>query len=340
MNLNHFEHLSNLPGVSGDEGAVSDYITAHLLGYDFFEDTLGNIIVRIKGKKSSPKTILLAPHMDEIGFIVTSITEDGYLKFAPIGGIDRRVVIGKEVQVGKGKIAGVIGLKPVHLSSPDERKRAPKWDELYIDIGAKNKAEVEHLVSLGDTVAFATEVFSMGDLFAGKAIDDRLGCAILLSLLDEPLPVDVTLAFTVQEELGLRGARTALQQIKPDVALIIEATTAADLDGVPREKAVCELGAGVVIPFMDSGTVYDRALYAEATTLAETLDIPWQTKTIIAGATDAAEIQRFGAGVQVLGLAVPVRNIHTGYNVLDPRDAEHLLHLTRAFLTDLGEKFV
>ena len=339
MILNHFEHLCNLSSVSGDETAVQDDITAHLLGHDFFEDTLGNIIVRVKGKKTSKKTILLAAHMDEIGFIVTSITEDGYLKFSPIGGIDRRVVIGKEVQVGKNKLAGVIGLKPVHLSSPDERKRAPKWEELYIDIGATDKAEAERLVRLGDTVSFATAGFPMGDLFAGKAIDDRLGCAILLSLLDEPLPVDVTLAFTVQEELGLRGVRTALQQIKPDVALIIEATTAADLDAVPREKAVCELGAGVVIPFMDSGTVYDRELYAAATALAETLDIPWQTKSIIAGATDAAEIQRFGAGVQVLGLAAPVRNIHTGYNVLDPRDAEHLLHLTRAFLTDLGENF-
>ena len=339
MNLNHFEYLCSLSGVSGDEGAVQNYITAHLLGYDFFEDTLGNIIVRVKGEKPSSKTILLAAHMDEIGFIVTNITDEGYLKFAAIGGIDRRVVIGKEVSVGQNKVAGVIGLKPVHLSTPDERKRAPKWDELYIDIGASDKTSAEALVSLGDTAVFATDGLAMGDLFAGKAIDDRLGCAILLSLLDAPLPVDVTLVFTVQEELGLRGAKTALQQIKPDVALIIEATTAADLDGVPREKAVCELGAGVVIPFMDSGTVYDRALYAAVTALAETLDIPWQTKTIIAGATDAAEIQRFGAGVQVLGLAAPVRNIHTGYNVLDPRDAEHLLCLTRAFLTDLGDKF-
>lgn len=337
--INHLEHLCNLHGVSGSEQAVRDYIISHITPHDYTVDTLGNVIVQVKGQTSTRKRILLAAHMDEIGFIVTNITEQGYLKFAPIGGIDRRVVIGKTVEIGPNKVAGVIGLKPVHLSTADERKRAPKWDELYMDIGAKSKEQAEALVSLGDPAVFAQKSFQMGNLFSAKAIDDRLGCAILLSLLETPLAVDVTLVFSVQEELGLRGIQTALPQVNPDIALIIEATTAADLDGVADEKTVCKLGAGVVIPFMDSGTIYDKTLYAKVTKLAREKNIPWQTKSIVAGATDAAEIQRFGSGVQVLGLAAGVRNIHTPANVLHLEDAVHLLELTKAFLEQLGDEF-
>ena len=337
--IKHLQHLCNLPGVSGNEQAVRNYMIDHVMPHDYKVDTLGNVIVQVKGEKPAKKTVLLAAHMDEIGFIITSITQEGTLKFAPIGGIDRRVVLGKKVRIGNNGIAGIIGLKPVHLSTADERKVAPKWEALYIDIGASSKEEAQEQIRLGDTGVFAGEGFQMGSLFSAKAIDDRLGCAILLSLLEKPLPMDVTMVFTVQEELGLRGAKTAVQQVKPDVALIIETTTAADLEGVPEEKTVCKLGSGVVIPFMDSGTVYDRKLYEEATKLAQVENIPWQTKTVIAGATDAAEIQRFGSGVQVLGLAAPVRNIHTAYNVLNLDDAGHLLAFTEKFLEHMGEKW-
>jgi len=334
--LNHLQALTALPGVSGDEGAVRDYIIDHITPHSFTVDALGNVIVTVKVARTIGKTVMLAAHMDEVGFIVTNFTEEGYLRFTEVGAIDRRVIVGKRVLIGKDKVPGIIGMKPVHLASKDEQSRVPEYSALYIDIGVSNKEAAMARVSLGDTAVFDSPSFEMGSSIAARAIDDRVGCAVLLQLLEEPLPIDVTLVFTVQEEIGLRGAQAASFAVKPDIAFTLEGTTAADLPGVPSEKQVCQLGKGVVIPFMDRGTVYDRELYAEVTALAERLDIPWQTKTLVAGGTDAAMIQRSGSGARVLGLAAPVRNLHTGYNVANMTDLDHLLALTRAILADLG----
>jgi len=288
-----------------------------------------------KGAKSPDKPLLLAAHMDEVGFIVTSITADGFLKFATVGGIDRRVIVGKRVRVGSAGVLGIIGMCPVHLSKAEDRKRVPEVSELYIDIGAPDAEAANAKISRGDTVCFDAPAFEMGGSFAAKALDDRIGCAVLLQLITEDLPIDTHFAFTVQEEVGCRGALTASFQVQPDIALIIEGTTAADLPGVSADKQVCHLGGGVVIPFMDGGTVYDRGLYAQITTLADRLGIPHQTKNVIAGGTDAASIQRSGVGARVATLAAPVRNIHTGYNVANMTDMEHLLALTRAVLGEM-----
>lgn len=334
--LNHLNALTALPGVSGDEGAVRDYIMDHIMPHDFTVDALGNVIVRVKGARDIGKTVMLAAHMDEVGFIVTNITDEGYLRFAKVGEIDRRVIVGKRVLVGRDKVPGIIGMKPVHLASKDEQSRVPEVSALYIDIGVSDKEAAMARVSLGDTAVFDSPSFEMGGSLAARAIDDRVGCAVLLQLLEAPLPIDVTLVFTVQEEIGMRGAQAATFAVNPDIAFNIEGTTAADLPGIPSEKQVCKLGGGVVIPFMDRGAVYDRGLYARVTVLAEQHAIPWQTKTTVAGGTDAAAIQRSRTGVPVLGLAAPVRNLHTGYNVADVGDMDHLLSLTRAILADLG----
>jgi len=333
--LNHLQALCALPGVSGDEGAVRDYIIDHIMPHDFTVDALGNVIVSVKGMRDIGKTVMLSAHMDEVGFIVTHITSEGYLKFATVGGIDRRVIVGKRVLVGKNYLPGIIGMKPVHLTSAEERNRVPEVEKLYIDIGASSAEDAKKLVSFGDTAIFDAPSFMMGKSFAARAIDDRVGCAVLLELLEADRPIDLTLVFTAQEEVGLRGAQAAAYAVKPDIAFNLEGTTAADLPGVAGEKQICKLGGGVVIPFMDGGAVYDRGLYARVTALAERLDIPWQTKTVIAGGTDAAAIQRTGVGVPVLGLAVPVRNLHTGYNAANVDDMGHLLALTRAILADL-----
>jgi len=336
--LSHLNALVSLPGVSGDESAVRDYIINHIMPHDYTVDALGNVIVRVKGAKDIGKTVMLSAHMDEVGFIVTNITDEGYLRFTKVGEIDRRVIVGKRVLIGRDAVPGIIGMKPVHLASKDEQSCVPDFSALYIDIGVSSREAAMKRVSLGDTAVFDSPHFSMGQSLAARAIDDRVGCAVLLELLHEPLPIDVTLVFTVQEEIGLRGAQAATFAVNPDIAFNIEGTTAADLPGVPEEKQVCKLGGGVVIPFMDGGAVYDRELYADITALAERLDIPWQTKTTVAGGTDAAMIQRSRAGVQVLGLAAPVRNLHTGHNVADVRDMDSILTLTRAILFDLGEK--
>ena len=330
--LNLLKTLSSLPGVSGDEGAVRDYILAQIKPHaTALVDPMGNIIVEKKGRRNSGKTILLAAHMDEVGFIVTDITKEGYLKFAPVGGIDRRVVMGKGVKVGPAGIPGIIG--PAGKSD-----QVPEFSDLYMDIGAADSEAAKARVTLGDTACFDTEPFFMGDTLVAKAIDDRVGCAILLTLLKEDLPVDTHFAFTVQEEVGLRGAMTVGFRLAPDLALIIEGTTAADIPGVTPGREVCRLGGGVVIPFMDRTAIYDRRLYREISALAKESNIPWQTKQVIAGGTDGGAIQRARGGARVLGLAAPVRNLHTGVNAASVRDLEHLLNLSRMALHHLGDQ--
>ena len=334
--LRHLNALCALPGVSGNEGAVRDYILAHIAPHAYTVDAMGNVIVAKKGRRNPGKTVLLTAHMDEVGFIITSITAEGWLRFAPVGGVDTRVILGRPLRIGPRGVPGIVGVKPLHLTTADEWKRVPDVDELCIDIGASGIEEARALVASGDTACFDSPSFAMGCQFAAKAIDDRVGCAVLLQLLEEDLPIDAHFAFTVQEEVGCRGAQTVAFQVRPDVALILEGTTAADMPGVREDKQVCRLGGGVVVPFMDNGTIYDRGLYTQITALATRLGIPWQTKSLVAGGTDASSVQRSGDGVRVAALAAPVRNLHTGYNVANVGDMEHLLALTRAVLGELG----
>ena len=336
--LDLLKTLCTLPGVSGDEAAVRAFILEKARPYGEAQvDPMGNVLIAKKGKKSIGKTLMLAAHMDEVGFIITHITDEGYLKFASVGGIDCRVILGKGVEIGEQRVPGVIGLKPVHLTKPDEKKKVPEMEDLYIDIGVFDKEAASALVHVGDTVCFDTKPFEMEHYLVAKAIDDRVGCAVLLTLLAEELPIDIHFAFTVQEEVGLRGAMTAGYGVNPDIALILEGTTAADIPGVKPGKEVCRVNGGVVIPFMDRTAVYDRDLYRQITALAESKNIPWQTKQLIVGGTDGGAIQRARGGTRVLGLAAPVRNLHTGVNLASIDDMEHLLSLTRAAIHHLGE---
>ncbi|MGI6497705.1 MAG: M42 family metallopeptidase [Oscillospiraceae bacterium] len=239
------------------------------------------------------------------------------------------------------RIPGVIGLKPNHLIGKSEEKKIPKTEELYIDIGAKTKEEAEKNVSLGEYAAFDSYQTEFGDgCFQAKAIDDRVGCAVLLNLIREPLPVDCTFVFTVQEEVGTRGAFGAAFSEQPDIALVVEGTTAADFPTVPEHKQVCALGKGVVIPFMDGGTIYDKALYHMLTTIAEEKDMPWQTKQYISGGTDARTIQRSRAGVKTAGIAAAVRYLHAPSSVVSVKDVEALYCMVRGFLEKLSEECV
>jgi len=332
--------LCALPGVSGDEGAVRDFILEQVRPYadEVRVDPMGSVIVEKKGRERGTKRVLLAAHMDEVGVIVTRIRDDGYLKFSFVGGIDRRVVIGKTVYLGKDRVPGVIGLKAFHLVHGDEGEKVPKVSDLYIDIGADSREEAEKLVRLGDTGAFDGESVDFGDgMRKAKALDDRVGCAVLLKLIQSDLAYDTTFAFTVQEEVGTRGAFGAAFSVQPDIALVVEGTTAADLPGVPEEKQICGPGRGVVIPFMDNGTLYDRELFGVLTGLADERGIPWQTKEYIAGGTDASAIQRSRAGVRAAGIAVAVRYIHSPSSVICLKDAENMLALAGAFLEKAGQ---
>lgn len=333
--------LCAISGTAGDEGRVREYIRAKAQPFadSIRSDALGNLIVFKKGKKSTGNKLLLAAHMDEVGFIVTHVTEEGYLKFDFVGGVDRRVALGKTVVVGDRNIPGVIGLKAIHLVSADERKKAPKTESMYIDIGAKDKESALKLVRPGTYGCFVgnPELFGNGFLKA-KAIDDRLGCAIMLELLKEELPMDVTFAFTTQEEVGTRGAFGAAFSVSPEIALVLETTTAADLPGIEDHRKVCAPGKGPVISFMDGSTIYDRPLFETLRRLAEENGIPWQTKEYIAGGNDSRTIQRTKAGVRVAAMSAAVRYLHAPASVGCVADFEQMLKLTRLFLAEMAEQ--
>ena len=338
--LNTLKELCLLNGVSGSEGEVRRWLTEKITPHAtrFHTDSIGNLIVFKKGKKSTGNKLMLAAHMDEVGIIVTRITDDGFLKFDFVGGVDRRVAIGKPVIIGSNKVPGVIGLKAIHLTSKEERKKVPKTDSLYIDIGAKDKEAAEKLVEPGDYGAFVCEPEELGSgLFKARAIDDRVGCAVMLKLLEEDLPLDVTFAFTAQEEVGTRGAFGAAFSVTPEIALVLETTTAADLPGVEDHRRVCAPGRGPVISYMDGSTIYDRALFETLRRLAEDNRIPWQTKEYIAGGNDARTIQRTKAGVRVAAISAAVRYLHAPASVGSVADFENMLKLTRLFLNEIAD---
>lgn len=343
MLMDTIKELCALSGVSGCEDEVRAYLKEKAAPYatEMRVDALGNLIVFKKGKKSTGSALLLAAHMDEVGLMVKSITEDGYLKFACVGGIDRRVLLSKPVAVGKDKIPGVIGMKPIHLTTAEERKSIPKVKELYIDIGAKDKEAAEKLVSPGDYVTFSGDIVEFGEGFIkAKALDDRAGCAVMLELLKEELPMDCTFAFTVQEEIGCKGAMGAAFSVKPSIALILETTTAADLAGVKDGKKVCCLGEGPVVPFMDGGSIADRGLYELTRTLAKENNIPWQTKHMIAGGNDARAIQRSREGVRTVVMSAAVRYLHAPSTVACTRDFDHIYKLAKLFIGAVAQKEV
>ena len=333
--------LCRLSGVSGDEDRVREYIRHKAAPYaeSMRTDAMGNLIVFKKGAKSTGNKLLIAAHMDEVGIIVTRITDDGFLKFDFVGGVDRRVAIGKPVVLGENNIPGIIGLKAIHLVKRDEMKKTPKTDALYIDIGAKNKEEALKLVQPGTYGCFVGEPEEFGNgLLKAKAIDDRAGCAIMLSLLKQELPMDVTFAFTVQEEVGTRGAFGAAFSVTPEIGLVLETTTAANLPDVEPHRQVCAPGKGPVISYMDGGTIYDRPLFEKLRDLAEANDIPWQTKEYIAGGNDARTIQRTKAGVRVAAISAAVRYLHAPASVGCMVDFEHMERLVMLFLKDLAQE--
>lgn len=334
------ETLCNLPGVSGSEDAVRSAIRAYAKPYaaEMREDSIGNLFVKKKGRAPRADTLMVCAHMDEVGLIIKEIGEDGYLKFASVGGIDRRVLLGKRVRVGKKGITGVIGSRAVHLIGAGERETVPKEDALYIDIGVKKRLQAERYVSLGDVAWFEPNFRKFGDgLILSKAIDDRIGCAVMLKLLGEELEFDTWFVFTVQEEVGLRGAITAAYTLAPDRALVLEGTTAADLPNVEGHRRVCDIHHGAVLGLMDGRTIYDPEEFARLRTLAEEHHIPWQTKELIAGGTDAGAIQQSRAGVRCANIAAPVRYLHGPASVTSVSACDAMLALARLYVNHKGE---
>lgn len=339
--VNTLKTLCTLSGVSSFEDEVRNYIISRVSPYadSLRVDTMGNLIVFKKGAKSTGNKLMLCAHMDEVGLIIKSITDDGYLKFGCVGGIDRRVLLGKRVAIGDKRITGIIGLKAIHLTTPEERKKVPKLDEYYIDIGVKDRESAEKLVTEGDCGVFVSDVVEFGDrMLKAKAIDDRVGCAVLVKLLEEELPMDCTFVFTVQEEVGTRGAFGAAFSVTPEIAMVLEGTTAADNPSLDESCQVCWPGKGPVISWMDGSSIYDRELFELLRDLADKHQVPWQMKHYLAGGTDAGAIQRTKSGVRVTGISAAVRYLHAPSSVASIADMENMLVLARLFIGAVAEQ--
>ena len=322
--LKLLERLCTAQGISGDEGAVREMILEEITPYaeSVTVTPLGNIIAEKKGAQRAKTRLLLNAHMDEVGMIVTSITKEGLLRFTPVGGIDRRILPGKSVMVA-GSIPGVIGAKPIHLLEGDEREKAPSLDSLTIDIGALSQEEAEKLVSPGDSVTFVSLFDTAHGMIRSRAIDDRAGCAILIDLMKKELPYDCTFVFAVQEEVGLRGSKTAAFAAKPEAAIVVESTTAADIAGVVPDKQVCRVGKGPVLSFMDRATIYDRPYFQLAQKLAKENEIPCQVKEAVAGGNDAGAIHVSRGGVRTAAISLACRYLHAPVGMISQEDFHH-----------------
>ena len=319
--------LSLAFGPSGCEDAVRELIYDEIKDYidndSIVIDALGNLIVHMGG---SGKKMMICAHMDEVGFMVTGITESGGLKFGTVGGIDP-ICLGAKRVVSEGGVHGAIGAKPIHLLTKEEREAGPKIRNMTIDIGANTKEEAERLTFVGDYFTFDSDYIEYGNGFIKcKALDDRLGCAIMCQLIKDiksgaiNLTYDTYFAFTTREEIGYSGAFTAASRINPDYAIIIESKAVADIYGVEDSKKVCGLGEGVIISYADRGTIYDRTFISHIKNVADENEIKNQINMYISGGNDSANIQKTACGARVSTLSCASRYIHSQSDVIHNDD--------------------
>jgi endoglucanase len=332
------KELSEAIGVSGNEGGaravILDAVREHV--DEVRVDALGNVLAFKRGTGRDRLRVMVSAHMDEIGLMVIGHDGDGFLRVRDVGGIDPRLLPGTSLQVGAERTPGVIGVKPIHLVKGDEGEKVLPIEDLVVDIGAKNKDEAKKLAPVGDYIAFATRFREMGSTVSGKSFDDRAGCAVLVELVrGERFRCDLHAAFTVQEEVGLRGAQVAGYTIAPDCAFALEGTIA---DDIPKDKdtsPTSELGKGPAITIMDRSFIADRRLVRLLTATAEELGIPCQFKQPGVGGTDAGAIHQTRGGVPSVTVAVPCRYIHSPVSILSLDDFDNTVRLMRKALSRL-----
>lgn len=334
------EKLCSACAVSGDEGEVRKIVLEEIKPFadEVKVDAMGNVLVTKKGRGKNRLRVMLDAHMDEVGFILVSDEGDGIFCFETIGGIDPRNLPGKPVLVGKEHLPGVIGMKPVHLADASERKRKPSVSSLRIDIGLNAKAKP------GEWATFATKFKRVGPSIMAKAIDDRIGVATLIELVkNAPENIDLLAAFTVQEEVGLRGAKVAAYAFDPDLAIAIDSTPAHDLpnhDGSESHYYNTKLGRGPAIYVYNWSTIDDPRLVRFLKETAEAEGIPYQVRQPGGGGTDAGAIQRTRSGVPVVSVSVPSRYLHTPVGLCRVGDWKNTLNLLHVALGKISPKIL
>jgi len=334
------ERLTNACSVSGDEGELRS-IVLELVRPAVDEvrvDALGNVLATKRGQGEGRPKVLLVAHMDEVGFIITHDDNEGFFRFETVGGADVRYLAGKPVWVGKEHIPGIIGSKPIHLTTWEERRQPISVDSLRIDVGPGNGSKVKP----GDRATFATSFTRLGPSLRAKALDDRLGVATLLELVTHaPQNIDLLAAFTVQEEVGLRGAGVAAYALDPDLAIVLDSTPAHDLpswDGSENTRYDARLGAGPAIYVADRATLSDPRLVRHLVETAEKAGIPYQIRQPGGGGTDAGAVHRQRAGIPSVSVSVPARYNHTPAAICRLSDWKNTLALVYAALLGLDGK--
>jgi endoglucanase len=339
------KRLSEAYGPSGYEDDVRKIIVGEIRKFNEkpWVDSLGNVYAEIKGTGKGPR-VMVSAHMDEVGFIVKYVEDSGFLRFGILGGIDPKVMPAQRILI-KGSIPtiGVIGSKPPHILTPEEAKKPIELGELYIDIGTSSREEVNKLgIDTGTTGTFDVPFrhTASSSMVVGKALDDRAGCAAALKLFESvsrnPPSSTVVFAFTVQEELGMRGATVAASSVLPDVALVFESTVAADSPDASPKDRILAVGKGPAIRVMDNSMITQRLMYEYLKKTAQTHRIPYQIHISFGGATDAGKIHLSGKGIPTGVLSTPCRYLHSPSLMLDLRDLENLLKLADHTVRDMN----
>ncbi len=342
----NLEKLSNACGVAGREEEVRSLLIKLLKPHvdEICVDKLENVIAIKKGKKTAPK-VMLAAHMDEVGLMVKTITKEGFLQFAKMGGIDDRILLAQKVTVytEKGALPGIVGSKPPHIQKEEERKKIVKYDDLFIDIGAENREAAAKMgVKVGDIVGFDVKYTRISkDLVIGKAFDDRAGCAAMVETLKLLAKTECTVyaVGTVQEEVGLRGAATAAFGVDPDVGIALDVTIAGDVPGVREFDTTVAMGKGPTLTVSDSGLITHPKVLRLLFDVAEENKIAYQLETGLLGSTDAARISLTRQGVPSGTISIPARYIHSPVGMISLKDAENSAKLAAAAIQKIPKYF-
>ena len=327
MNFDWLKQISETPGVSGFESPIRNLLKNKLSQYadKCTTDKLGNLILFRKGKKN--QKLMVAAHMDEIGFIVRFIDEQGFVRFLPLGGFDPKTLTAQRVVIhGKKDVIGVMGSKPVHLMKSDEKNKAVEMDSFFIDTGMC-KDDLEKIIEVGNPISRKQDLIEMGECVNGKSLDNRISVFMLSEVIrnlhKKELPFDLYAVFTVQEEVGLRGAQVATMGIKPDFAIAIDTTIAWDTPGAGSHESVSKLGNGIGIKIMDGSVISDLKMINFMRNTAKTHKIKWQSEMLPAGGTDTGYMQRMTAFGSVAGaISVPTRHIHQVVESCNKKDVE------------------
>lgn len=336
------EKLSNAVGVSGDEVEIRKILFAELKEFadELKVDAMGNVLAIRRAKRKSALRIMLDAHMDEVGFMIVEDEGDGIYRFDRVGGVDERQLPGKPVWVGREHLPGVIGTKPIHLTEPDELKSPISLESLRIDLGPGGAGKAKP----GDFATFATHFVQLGPSLRGKALDDRIGVATLVELVKRGFEnVDLLASFSVQEEIGLRGAQVAAYTFDPDLAIAVDSTPAFDLpreDGEENTTYNCKLGNGPAIYIVDAGTLSDPRLIQFLADTGKKFSIPFQFRQSGGGGTNAGSIHKVRAGIPSVSISIPGRYAHTAMLLSRSSDWENALNLLIAALETISPEIL